>query len=194
MRFIGDVHGKFNKLNEMLIGEQYSVIQVGDLGIGFPNREYPKKFFSSYYFIRGNHDHPGKCAEHPNYLGDYGYKNIQGMDIFYVSGADSYDKEIRTPEYDWWRDEQLGAIEMWKAFDLYKSVLPTVVVSHECPQSIRQDEFGIDEKTATSDLLQNMFEHHKPNVWVFGHHHKKMYKVKHGTTFFGLPELGDLTI
>lgn len=65
--FIGDVHGKFNKYIDILKNNNYNIsIQVGDFGIGFADIEYPTELGSNNFFIRGNHDNPHVCKNHPN--------------------------------------------------------------------------------------------------------------------------------
>ena len=100
LTFLGDVHGKFNQIPYHQLGTGLTVC-VGDLGIGFPNQD-PPVIPAHFRFIRGNHDNPEVCRQHPNYLGEYGF--LQNPDLFFVGGADSIDKSHRTPGGDWWPD------------------------------------------------------------------------------------------
>jgi predicted phosphodiesterase len=44
-------------------------------------------------------------------------------------------------------------------------------------------------KTATSSLAQQMYTIHKPDLWIFGHHHKSFDETIGGTRFICLNEL-----
>lgn len=196
IHFIGDIHGDWGTLN--LILSRYRdnrIIQVGDMGLGFNlpiwNRKLGKfeieedpPFDSRLRFIRGNHDCPSVCCEYPNYMGGYGVDPETG--IFFLGGGFSIDWHRRAAGIDWWEDEELSYGELYKAMDLYEKVKPTVVVSHEAPASINPTvgttEF-VHSPSRTSNLLQSMLEIHKPDLWVFGHHHKVWRKKINGTLF-----------
>lgn len=181
MIFVGDVHGKFKDLNMALIGVDDDVIQVGDLGIGFPGVPYPPKFFTQFRWLRGNHDNPQVARNHPNYLGDYG--TFKG--IYFIGGANSFDKEQRTIGIDWWPDEELSYLDMENAISECISAKPAIIVTHDCPQSVA-NKIGISGNTRTRLGLQAIFEYHKPKFWIFGHHHKQFRENITGTQFIGL--------
>ena len=99
MLLIGDIHGDIVKY-QRLIKQARSSIQVGDLGLGFPDQygarmtnlfrrmdERPS-FHEHHKVLRGNHDNPGVFCGHEivddfgktiktlplrSYLGDWGY-------------------------------------------------------------------------------------------------------------------------
>lgn len=134
MIFIGDVHGKTNELTHRLLGPEFynkRAFQLGDMGIGFRGvklREFPRKYF---LWIRGNHDRPDWCREHPNYAGDFGY--LEEEKLFFLGGAWSIDKEWRVPGESWWEDEELSYKELDEAYQLYVRVKPRIVATHEAP-------------------------------------------------------------
>lgn len=101
MRFIGDVHGKFDGYLRALPEEGYSM-QVGDLGLGFPRgpQGLPQSVCGRHLFIRGNHDNPDCCRRSPNYAGDWG--TLFNDDLFFVSGARSVDADGRIIFLDFW--------------------------------------------------------------------------------------------
>jgi Icc-related predicted phosphoesterase len=198
--FLGDIHGAWGMLNEILKRHKdIPSIQVGDLGLGFVNsytflnqrtglwetkggikdpKEFPKKF----RFIRGNHDNPEVCRKHPNYLGDYGVDKETG--IFFVSGAWSIDVNYRTPDIDWWYEEELDYPELQKVIELYEKTKPSVVVSHTCPSSIAKLLAGGNfHGSKTENALETMWEIHKPKYWIFGHWHMVWRKNILGTDF-----------
>jgi len=200
MHFIGDIHGKYDEYFSIIKNLKKS-IQLGDFGLGFkPTLESWDK---QHQFIRGNHDSPKECKKHPNYLGDYGYKN----GVFYISGAYSIDYKYRW-HYEavnnkkvWWEDEQLSEKTMEKVLALYKKTKPKIVISHDCPSEIRKKLPGMNAKNKhkfknrTSDgLLSTLFMIHKPKVWVFGHYHCSFDKVVKNTRFICLDELETIEV
>jgi len=189
MWFIGDVHGLIPQYKKIATTLPCS-IALGDLGVGFPNSEE----FSlppEHKFIRGNHDNPEACQKHPNYLGDYGYLDADG--IFYISGADSIDKECRTPGISWWAEEQLEYSVLLKVVELYSTIKPKVVISHDCPtkameQMFRHSSFN---QPRTRQAFNLMLQVHKPKYWAFAHHHPERVRMQEieGTNFVVLGEL-----
>jgi Icc-related predicted phosphoesterase len=197
---ISDVHGKIeeyqfilNNLNKKY-QDNYLSIQLGDMGIGF--RPIPEDFGDNNYWIRGNHDNPELAKKHKNYLGDYGYKEINGTIIYFLAGAKTplFDRSRRTAGLDWWFDEELSFYELFKAIDLYKKVKPDIVLTHDCPDSIRRKIFNIKDKTDTSLALESILEIYRPRKWIFGHWHENIEKEIDGTLFVCRRELGTYEI
>jgi predicted phosphodiesterase len=201
---LGDIHGQFdkvtracNKLRKKHGAANYTLVQLGDFGLGFQGAEKknglwipngqppddPESFPEQVKFIRGNHDNPEYCRKYPNYLGDYGFNEEFGL--FFVSGAMSHDKQHRTEGLDWWVDEELSYSELQNCIDLYAKIKPSIVISHEPPvvahQAIRKDQ-RVDS-SRTSQALQVMWEIHRPKFWAFGHIHVIFEKVIEGTKF-----------
>jgi predicted phosphodiesterase len=196
--FVGDVHAKWHKLARIIYeNPEYDIIQVGDFGIGFgvniPKEELPENF----YFIRGNHDKESECAEYSNYLGLFGYS--EKLDIFYVGGAYSIDKSLRTPYLDWWDDEELNYTQSLACIDLYEKIKPAVVVSHDCPFNQRKILLShvTDESNRSSStvrLLDELYSIHQPTIWIHGHLHIQQTNKLENTLFVGLKELGCVKI
>ena len=191
MFFIGDVHGDIDTYKSLLRDMDYS-IQVGDLGIGFPLVPDLDLVHKNHKFIRGNHDNPDVARNHPNYLGDYGY--IKEAELFYISGAWSIDAQYRAPGITWWTDEQLSTEEFGKARKLFIKTKPKIVVSHDGPEDIAGDiilerspfkGMGII-KNRTMSELNIMLSFHKPDIWIFGHHHTNYRKKLDKTDFICL--------
>lgn len=194
MIFIGDIHGQLRYYRDLIANVQHTpTIQVGDFGIGFPNGPTVERFEGDHWFIRGNHDNPSVARAHPNYLGEFGFK--KEWNLFFVSGADSIDKQYRTEGVSWWRDEELDlATFMTDVIPLYEATRPRIVVTHTCPTKVllsvlRGDNgWGPPKPKRTEQALQSMFELHQPDLWVFGHLHRS-YDARHnGTRFIGLRE------
>ena len=178
--FVGDVHGKFKSYFNLTKHITHPVIQLGDMGIGFG--EEKQNFPSNHKWIRGNHNHVKLCKTYSSYLGDYGmYENM-----FYCGGAWSIDWAYRTEGINWWKDEQLSEEDLSKAYELYVKTKPKVVYTHDCPLVVFNHTM---KPNRTNVALQDMWEAHRPELWLFGHHHVSLTKLIQGTTFKCLDEL-----
>ena len=181
MIYIGDVHGKYFSYKE-LTGYYGETIQVGDLGIGFGMEE--KTFSKHHRFIRGNHDSPDLCRAHPNCTAD-GHIDDEGR--MFIGGADSIDKEWRTPGLDWWYDEELSPQEFEPLLEKYIKEKPEVMVTHDVADSVARHFFPFytnnESASTTRHYLDLMFKEHKPRLWIFGHWHTRRDSVIDGTRF-----------
>lgn len=179
MTIIGDTHADYEQYLKIIESADES-IQVGDFGVGFSDQT--PQLPSQHKFIRGNHDDPMLCKQHPNYLGDYGiYKNI-----FYMSGAHSIDLQTRTPGLDWWPEEELSMRELYMAYNLYINHKPTTVITHDAPYTALIAMGVFDARSRTNEILEQMFEIHKPKLWICGHHHRSFRETIEGTQFICL--------
>lgn len=173
---------------------------MGDVGIGFPGSPYfdiPDNAF----FIKGNHDNPVRVNMHPNYLGDWGSKIIEGKKVFWVGGAWSIDWQMRTEGVSWWRNEELDLVQFSEAHDAYVEFKPDIMLTHDFPEEVgiailkRFDIPGFKSpepqifKTRTGQALQAMFEAYQPKEWWGGHWHVSWTKNINGTQFRCLNEL-----
>jgi predicted phosphodiesterase len=177
---IGDPHGRIDEYLKLLASLPLGShsIALGDLYLGRPGVHLPE-LPPEHKFLRGNHDDPALCREHPNYLGDYGYPDD---DLFFVSGAQTASWRVLGNSKYWYRDEELFELDLDKAIGLYKDIRPKIVISHTAPseaaREILKDLDGSyflnkhgDVESRTSRALQEMFEAHQPSVWCFGHFH-----------------------
>ena len=184
MYIVGDAHARVKEYIKLIETINEPTIQVGDLGIGFIQIPF-EKIPLNHKFIRGNHDNPKLCKKIPNFLGEYGITN----NIFFISGADSIDKEYRTIGIDWWKDEELSTRDMMNLIIRYSSLKPKYVVSHDCPRSFSEKFFGGTFNSKTSNMMNKLLEIHQPEIWVFGHHHRSVVEEFNKTKFIGLSEL-----
>lgn len=194
IRFIGDVHGKFSQYKKISTAPviDYS-IQVGDFGLGFgediPGVTSPL-MSSKEFFIRGNHDNPTVCKEYTGYIPD-GSRSEHAL--FFLGGADSIDKQWRTPGLDWWPDEECSVNELYEHLETYKRSQPVnVMVTHDIPERIFREILPYGDKSfgsRTRTVLDDFFEFHQPKYWFFGHHHMHIDIVVNGTRFICLNEL-----
>lgn len=189
MIFMGDTHGNFDQIEEVC--QKYPVepvVHVGDVGLGFGEEWLPDPdtFPANFHFIRGNHDNPEKCRTYTSYLGDFGYND--SLELFYISGADSIDKEYRTEGRSWWKDEMLSTTQMMEAADLYLQIKPDVVMSHTCPLFVANMIVTVRRATYMEKRMEAMWNIHQPKYWVFGHWHPEMgFNAEiRGTRFIGL--------
>jgi len=188
MIIVGDIHGRLRDLNAIARKHKNeTIVQIGDFGFGFGEMfDIDGSLIeSNIRFFRGNHDNPALSNKHPQCLGDFGM--FEGM--FFVAGADSIDKGLRIEGLSWWRDEELTIQQFNETIDQYASTKPRVVLSHDCPQSVARDYFGIPEASRTRQGLQAMLEIHRPKIWIFGHHHRHFVKEDNKCVFRCLPEL-----
>jgi len=200
---IGDVHGLFENYRNILkkLNPNFS-LQLGDMGVGFPESQelILNDISGKHYWLRGNHDNPNVSCKHKNYAGDYGI--LEGSFIgrifnklFFVGGAWSIDQNWRTENVSWWRNEQLSQKELCDAINKYKEVEPEIVCSHDCPTFILNYLHpGRIIPTRTSQALDEMFLSRKPSYWFFAHHHMSWRKNIDGCTFVCLDELETIDI
>ena len=204
LRLIADVHSKQKEHLKVIGGSEYS-ISLGD--VGFDYSYLDKVDSDKHKFFCGNHDNYDSKQNYPHWLGDYGVFELNSIKGFFIGGAFSIDwqyrtkSELRTGEKTFWTNEQLSIPELRKAVDLYKEVKPDFMLSHTCPTEIAKKignpdilrDFGYDPDTFTTntqEALQECFEYHRPNLWVFGHMHLNINTIIKKTRFICRKELG----
>jgi hypothetical protein len=175
-------------------------LQLGDFGIftqmnvNMLNANGFSDISGDHKVMRGNHDNPSLISGMPNYLGDWGYR--KNMDMFYVGGGFSIDRYWRTEGANWWADEEISYGELHKAVEMFADVKPKIMISHECPTVVKKyvltNPLKEEITSRTEHALQQMWEAHKPEIWVFGHHHVRrdiFDSVTCGTYFVCLSEM-----
>lgn len=192
MIIIGDVHGKIDQYKE-IISKEKNTIQLGDFGFKDAHDWFLENVDANenHKILFGNHDY----YPYLNYsysIGDYYFDEKRS--IFYVRGAFSIDYKYRLIGVDWFDNEEIPLSEHQQIFSAYSKARPRYVISHDCPQLIRNLFFGIYERSLTSMLLEALFEQHQPYMWIFGHHHKSKNRVVGNTRFICLPEFGVIHI
>ena len=211
MIIISDVHGQFDllrrRMKEMRLKfPNDTMCQIGDMGIGFPksqSTDFPKHF----KFFRGNHDNPEICRAHPNYLGDFGSFDMDGLNAFFVGGAWSIDRHLRKEGVSWWEGEELTIPELNQALDEYIAAKPDIMLTHDGPSPATHyilNRFALQTQawykeqsvipTRTGQALSEMFRSHKPKLWIFAHWHVNFEKIIDGTKFICMEELGSVRI
>lgn len=190
---IGDVHGHTRRYKHLLkkLNPERS-IQLGDFGFREEHEWFKRHIdIERHKILFGNHDYiPDRYGPHS--LGDYA--SLYGGQLFAVRGADSIDRPYRTPGVSWWEEEEV-AEDLWgEIIGAMDATQPMVVISHDCPQMIREEFYNIKGVSRTSQGLQDCFDAWQPLLWVFGHHHRHIDEWVDGTRFRCLPELGYTSI
>lgn len=188
LTFIGDVHGKVEQYHQITRDHKFTMC-AGDFGWK-QHWEYHRKFIGTTHWVNpGNHDYDGAYNDQHYSMSTGNFKYFRHIDVFTVRGADSIDKHLRIEGIDWFSNEELNYQEQLEAFDAYVAAKPRIMLTHDCPQSVMTELFGYPEKSQTRTMLEMMFQEHKPELWVFGHHHKSIKKTILGTEFVCLDEL-----
>jgi len=205
-RFIGDVHGKFDRYEKILKDSPYPTIQVGDLGVGFirdngsfhRNPSYDIMMSGNHRAIRGNHDNPGVFESQKYAIPDGSIEYLdrnKEVNMMFCGGGLSIDRKYRTPGYDYWYDEELSAEQFFDVVASYVKHKPNVMITHECPDIAASEvmkafnKTKLDDYSITRQAFGVMFSHHQPDLWIFGHwHHDLEFKIGN-TNFICLNEL-----
>jgi hypothetical protein len=213
IRFIGDVHGKYNQYHRIVRDSPYRTHQVGDMGIGFrrwphgdlaPNPSFDLMVAHGATFHRGNHDNPANCARHKQCIPD----GTVVDNIMYIGGGVSVDRAYRIEGYSWWSDEELSQHRLDMLVSEFAVIEPEIMVTHECPQFIAEaivgrmvnsktgDPMKLDPRNAsrTRVAFNEMAYVHHPKLWIFGHWHEPFDMTFDGTRFICLPELATIDI
>jgi Icc-related predicted phosphoesterase len=201
LMFLGDMHGEFGSIAKCIKRIEQrefplpdAAVQVGDFGVyGGVLSTYKKgisRFNIPVYFIHGNHDHDewdtvegGKYQGIDNlyYISSGTIIEIAGKKILGIGGAKPVDFSIG---YDITDEAIERALQEDK---------PDIIISHECPKQIGMkgspvfnnpdlDLYGGDER------LTEVWEHHKPELWFYGHYHVWYEAAIENTKFVCLPE------
>lgn len=187
IRYVGDVHGKIAEYADIVKNVPYSV-QVGDMGAGFVPLA---NLGPNHRFIRGNHDSPEVCKNHPSWIRDGA---VEG-DTMYIGGAWSIDQRCRIPGVSWWHDEELSIAEFQEVISLAERVQPRVIISHDCPASVVSKLFGLKPiETRTQQALNVVIEVCEPELFIFGHWHTNVDMVIGNTRYICLDELAFIDI
>jgi predicted phosphodiesterase len=190
---LGDVHGNILRCQDVALRNPNTyVLQLGDLGVGFVPREVIEKLPTNFLFFPGNHDNRKISVTLPSCLGHFGECFITYHDgkatanAFYVSGADSKDKDMRIEGINWWPDEELTYEQGQECIDKWKSSDAQVIISHDLPQRIAEKFYLIYDKSRTRQILDSMITVRKPKLVVYGHHHKPVRVTHEGVDYIGL--------
>lgn len=192
--FIGDVHGNLKRCHDACTKHpDATIVQIGDLGVGFIFWGLIAKLPTNFKFFPGNHDKRQEALTLKSCLGNYG--EVDGK-FFFVSGADSIDKDERIEGVTWWPDEELTYKQADEALSLWEKSKAQVLVSHDCPQRLAQYNHLIYDTTITRNVLDQMIDVRRPKIIIYGHHHKSCHFDYEGITVkaLGIDECWELTL
>lgn len=206
---VGDIHGEFSKLNSFM-GKHKNLdilIQAGDnayywSGISGYQEIKPNKI--KVYLVPGNHDHWDLIEERvgrhgkipveiePNifYCPIGSTLDINGTVIMFIGGADSIDKQYRTPKLSWWAQEVLTDED----YDYIVSSVEKVdiIVSHTCPNyfDVKEQLYYDKGYDPTRYILDKIHDKYKPAYWFFGHWHRFIRNRYENTEWCALDMVG----
>ncbi len=220
LRIIGDVHGQITAEDLSLrvaqpyldlIAEAETSIQIGDMG---DKQTYDELRASvdpgKHRFFPGNHDHFPHLP--PHCLGDFGTVTHGNLQLFFLRGAASFDKERLIALGEelgaqlWFEEEELDEAQMAAAERDYVETQPAIVLTHDAPSRIAELAWSHAMKqgpprpggrflpSRTNQFLTRLWEQHAPKLWFFGHHHRDWMGSSDGTQFICLGELSYLDL
>jgi len=204
---VGDIHGDWARLNTLLTKKKPEIVlQCGDFG-WWPKMEVPKPVLygrqkiwmlrgvkpngANVYWCDGNHEEHQLLTQdgliHEMYEGVYHASRgsvltlPDGRNVLFIGGADSIDKNMRTPGHDWYSEENISLPEFEMAMAIEERV--DIIISHTCPGSF--DVVGSEGKHRDSNriALDRILEKYKPAQWFFGHWHKHQ-TGRHNDTYW----------
>lgn len=194
--FLGDNHGAWHELYSIVDYKQLKncyIISVGDLGVGFHNKEYPlyktlnsdfKERNINFYGIRGNHDDPSYfegderiVLSNFELIEDYSIFEYNNQIIQFVGGAISIDRTGRREGVSYWSGERVNyKPELLKEVD----VLVTHTAPSFCfPQQFNEMVYGwaaedaylLEDLTDERAVMDEIFKKCKPKYHYYGHFH-----------------------
>ena len=186
---LSDVHGNILRCQDIALrNPDVPIIQLGDLGVGWVPSEIIENLPPNFRFFPGNHDNRSRAVTLWNCLGHFGaWGSIyDGQGFFFVSGADSKDKAVRTEGVNWWPDEELTYEQGQKCIDEWASCKAEVIISHDLPQRIAEAFYLIYDRSRTRQILDAMIDARPPKLVVFGHHHRPFHQFHKGIEYRGL--------
>lgn len=196
MILIGDVHKEHWKEYIDILSDHPKSVQVGDLCIGRSEIGAPAHRFlysavaqGDHRFIKGNRDNPLVADRTPFCIPD---GTVEG-DVMYIGGARSPNQETDTRSLEWWPEEELPQETLDQLIEVYASVKPRVMVTHDGPHSVvsrwwpqYKDEHAKSRTAAAFDTMLNLYN---PDHWIFGHHHVSRHETIRNTKFRCLARL-----
>lgn len=112
------------------------------------------------------------------------------LELFCIRGAYSTNFKSLKLGVDLFENEEIHFSKWDDILKLFSETRPKIVITHEAPHICRDIFYNISRYSLTSHMLQELLEAHRPDLWVFGHHHKSIDKTIPGyrTRFICLKE------
>lgn len=113
-----------------------------------------------------------------------------------MGGADSIDKHLRTPHYNWWIQEQITHPQITKAINDYKNVKFDFILTHCAPISYVDRLYlsnllppGPKNVNSSEKQLEKLEKHIHYKKWFCGHYHCEYDSPKFQTIYNKIIEL-----
>jgi len=98
---------------------------------------------------------------------------INGKSFLTIGGADSIDKEMRTPGQSWWPSENITRHSIDIAFKAKSPIMPTLrydyILTHTCPKEFMP--FKKTHELVNEKLLSSIHQNIPYDHWFCGHWH-----------------------
>lgn len=174
LRIIFDVHQKVEGYRKLIeeAGVERS-LQLGDFGFASEHNWHMENVDGEKHkVLLGNHDDT-RFVFAPHSIGHFG----EFCGVFCVRGAFTPDAWRRQLGVDLFLDEQLDYGQQTEAFEAYEKAKPRIVVTHDCPQFVRESIVHYNDMSSTPKFLQHLYDIHQPEMWIFGHNHREIDEV-----------------
>jgi predicted phosphodiesterase len=198
----GDVHGDFGALNELISKKKKHglklVICCGDFGYWPQGPDKIIKGISpqgvKIIFCDGNHENHHALRDRKSdeivpgvfYMPRGStYKLDDGRNILFMGGADSIDKQWRTPGFDWFPEEHIIQKDMENLPDEKVDIF----ITHTCPTELLHEMIKFDYRKKddpSNHYLSELWKKYKPDLWYFGHWHHDVTGMLMGTRWHAL--------
>jgi hypothetical protein len=189
---MGDIHGRFEKVNTVVksLPQDTTILQVGDFGwwprfhnsirISADGRKIPWNQYSlntngiKLYWCEGNHEDfeslPNLTSNEvmPNVFYQKRGSILQLPDkrkVLFMGGAESIDMRHRVQGRDWFPEEMIS----YRDIDNLPDEKIDIIISHTAPL-----EFCLGlryEDDPNRKVLSYLLEKYQPKRWYFGHFH-----------------------
>ncbi len=193
----GDTHGEWSYLNTLINKRNPDIIlQCGDYGywpsfevkdIGLYDTQYVRRTTyklcgvknpnTKIYWCDGNHQECSKVNKRKNneicpnifYMKRGSTLTLpDGRVVLFMGGADSIDKQHRTPGHDWFPEEIISQKDIYDLPD----VKVDIIISHTCPVEFNiLSEFRAKHGDPSRLALSSLLEKYSPSLWYYGHWH-----------------------
>lgn len=102
--------------------------------------------------------------------------SINGKECLFIGGALSIDKEYRTMDVDWFKQEELNSEDFSFIEKFVEGKKIHTIFSHTCPHHFTilapHDKRGHKFEDNSCKILRDVRESIQPDYWFFGHWHR----------------------
>ncbi len=190
---LGDVHCHWDGANKAVQSalkehpDAHTVIQMGDLGDGWPTKDgfnrWTPNFDLPIYVVDGNHENfdaieAGNTNPRLTWMKRGSVMHFNAQDphhaVMFFGGATSPDRADRTIGRSWWPQESITREQVEYALEYYGPQL-TAMFCHEraecfplpSTQEVWADNCGRSDRIA----LERVVRYHRPRFYFHGHWH-----------------------